>query len=258
MKRSLFLAIALLTISASALAMPLADMHLDGNYMNRHKTVSSYGSINLADYLADSKSTAGEKYLEAKSNRADFIIGNQSITLGNGLIAGLSGVCGVKTAYLSSKVTATFFYGNDGQPIVAGEVLTTRKQSKLTMGASFFKTDDSYMGLTVSGKFGENAVINVETSENLTTQAKGYLIRIRHGQAARRGDVYAALSYRYFEPGAVSGYSFYADMDDSKGLRIESTYKIGDNLALTFQQDFATSLDNSEKRTTSAALTWEV
>lgn len=258
MKRSFAIVLLLFwfTSAASAMALPNA-LYLDRNgYNHQDRIPGARSSIDLGEYLADSRPPVAQRYLEAKDGNSSFAVGKQSYTLGNGFVAGISGVCGIKTSISDNSGQATFFYGNTGQPMLAGDVKMTQWNKNLSLEASYFKVDNPFVGFTVSGKVSKKGALDLETSENLNTQAKGYVVRLQYGQAGQRGDVFGAFSYRYVEAGAVSDYSA-DDFDDSKGVRVEATWKIRDDLAFSLLKDFATSVSNADKSRVNASLTWD-
>lgn len=201
----------------------------------------------------------GSPYLELDDENLRFTVGKQNYSLNNGLIAAMSGICSFRTTFKADTGSANFFYGSASQNIMAADFTATlQKYDNLNLEASYFKTDTPFMGITASGKIAKNIVVNFETSQNLISQAKGYVFATKCGNAQQQGDADLQVSYRYIEPGAISDYSANTDFDNSKGIRVETNYKFSDSLTLTAFQDFAQAQthNNLNKNANNVTLTW--
>ncbi|VBB09001.1 Hypothetical protein LUCI_4287 [Lucifera butyrica] len=252
-KRVIALTVAVLTVSTFALAAP-APFISGSNYTWQNLQTPDLSQLNK-DLSNNFLHPAPD--LELNEKKTHLIIGQQNYELSRGLIAEIYGVCGVRTILKDHDKSASFFYGNDGEDIVAADFKTSFPQHKdLSLDAVFFQTANQFMGLSASSSLASKALVSIETSENLTTQAKGYLITAKYGDDTYPGGADLTLLYRYVEPGAVSDYSAFTDFDDSRGVRIQASYRFNDNLSITAYQDFARSLDNSIINRNSATLSW--
>ena len=196
--------------------------------------------------------------LEIKDGNAQVVVGKQSYSPGNGLIASMEGICGVRTTFKNDWSSATLYYGNNGQDIVAGDFsVILRREDKLTLGAAYFKIDYQYVGISAASKISKNAEFRIDTAENMNTGARGFMVTTKYGKAEHRGQSAVAVSYRYVELGAISSYSDDSDFDDSIGLRVETTYKLKEDLTITAFQDFAKAQDNSNKSQNRLTLSWD-
>jgi hypothetical protein len=72
------------------------------------------------------------------------------------------------------------------------------------------------------------------------------------GQAARKGDLAYALSYRDIEGGATGPATTDGWYNDSKGFRVKGIYKVSDKATLTAYQDVAETQAGADHNRTSA------
>ncbi|MBP2649824.1 MAG: hypothetical protein H6Q74_649 [Firmicutes bacterium] len=185
----------------------------------------------------------GTPYLEIQENNLFFTLGKQPYQLGNdGLIAAMWGIPNFKTTFNDDNKRASLFFGNDGQDLFATKILANFDK-RLNLEFAYFKTTNEFIGITATNEITKNTLLSIETSANLTTLHTGLLVTTKYNNTNRKGSADLSLSYHYIESTAVSDYSTYSDLANSKGFRLGTTYRITDNLTFTAFQGLSQTLD---------------
>ncbi|MBP2652904.1 MAG: hypothetical protein H6Q73_473 [Firmicutes bacterium] len=245
---------ALLIISVSSAFASITHQSNDFNYHFTSQLLAPRESTpdkltRIGNNLNNKPRFFGPPYWELNDNKLRFTLGKQSYKLGNGLIADLGGVLSFKTTFNDNTRKTSFFYGNDGQNLFATNVLATfKKHQDLDLQFSYFKTADQFVGITATNQITKATIVTLETSANLDTMAIGFLITTKYNHARKQDTAGLSLSYRYVEPSAISDYSIETALNNSKGLRLGTFYKLKNNLTFTAFHDFAKTLDNSDKQ----------
>lgn len=258
MKKNIFVALVIALIMVYTTFLASAATFSDTIKYEIPNQTEASSNLNLINNDLNNNLTLlqGSPYIELKDKNTQVIVGKQNNILGDGLIANTSGICGVRTAFKVNSGSVNLLYGNDGQEVIAADVATNfKKYNNLNIEALYFKTDNSFFGIKISNKISKSIMLSAETSENLTTQAKGYLFTTQYGDAEQLDKTDLSVSYRYVEPTAISDSSVNTTFVDSKGVRFQTDYKIADNLTLKAFQEFVQGQDKSIKNASNITLT---
>lgn len=200
--------------------------------------------------------TINNAYLEYQKANHDYIIGKQTYTLSNGLIASMSGVNGICVNFESPKRNTTIFYGKNSKNILSAEWKLNQlgNNGDSSLGINYFQDNNHYIGITAFSKICHEISCTVETAKNLNTMDFGYLITLEHGNIQNTGDINVSASYRNIKPEAVSEYCTDSNYTNSKGFRIGLTSKINKEIILSAYHDIAESLSKTSIGTTYIAV----
>lgn|GEM_PF-3599407 len=201
-------------------------------------------------------SAVDDSYLKFKRGKISYLLGVQSYTLGDGFIASMSGMNGIRTIFDDGNNSATLFYTKDNSGIGAADLTATNflNYKDLTVDTSYFKADQSFAGVKVSKEMGKAVVCGGEVVKNLDTQAVGYQVTSQYGNAQKKGEADISLAYRNVEQGAVSQYSGDTNFDNSIAIRVGVDYKVTNKLTFSAFHDFARTQDNIAKNETNMQL----
>jgi hypothetical protein len=228
---------------------PNITMNLDSDLNNNLSVHSSFETSRTNTQPVSN--TVNYAYLQLSCGKTSYEVGKPSYTLSNGLIASISGMNSILVTHKIDNAAANLFYSKDGQGIEAADFAASNIKwcKNITLETVYFKMNGTaYAGITASGNLTKNNLLSIETSENLATQTTGYLITNKFGNALRQGQSDLSISYRDIKSGAVSEYSIDSNYDNSKGVRVETDYKIDKHLTLTAFQDFVKTQDHSSNK----------
>ncbi|MDU2063652.1 MAG: hypothetical protein E6713_02330 [Sporomusaceae bacterium] len=198
--------------------------------------------------------TVNDFYLRFHPADNEYTIGKQSCILGNGLIASISGATGIQTYIKTADhQTISLFYGKKSRPFTAIEISPDIAQS-LTVELSYFREQNSYVGLTAQQQLSPRLSLTVDVATNLTQGSKGYLITLAQGDLQVPGSTLLSVEYHNIAAGAVSAYCTDSTYDNSTGLHLELNRKIGANSILTIYRDFSRSFTATRNAKTYLAL----
>jgi hypothetical protein len=200
--------------------------------------------------------TINNAYFAYHHANIDYIIGKQSYTLSNGLIASMNGIDGMQAQFAVKNNTANFFYGQDDIHLLAVNFTLNNlgKHQDFALETNYFQDDNQYIGITASKQLTKNTFLTIETAKNLTTTAAGYLITLKYGTTQQVGDIDISLSYRNIKQGAVSAYCVDSYYDHSKGFRIIFNKNLSKNMTLNAYRDLAAKQDYTAINTTALTL----
>lgn len=193
-----------------------------------------------------------QAYVGSKIGNVDVKAGRQPLWLGKGTLADVNGINGIQASTSNDSFKLSGFVGSDDRQDVYAADFGTSYQG-INFGASYLNKEhqDKFFAVNADTKLTDNAVLNVEYVDAKDADANGYIAEVKFGNAAKKGDIDYAVSYRDIENGAVdAGYSTNGSYNDSKGFRVKANYKVADNALLTAYQDIAEDqLGNDKNRT---------
>lgn len=197
--------------------------------------------------------TFDQAYIGAAMNNADLRVGRQSLIIGQGLLMDEDNFTGAQLNTAINNLNVKGFYGKDPDSQKTSFIDLGTSFRGVNIGGSYLKEDNEYSekneyyGVNLGAALAPNVALNVEVAKNDTEDANGFLAEVAVGQAVKKGDFLAAVSYRDVDAGALARYTTDVAYDDSKGFRIKGAYKISDAATLTAYQDIAEDQYGADK-----------
>ncbi len=213
-----------------------------------------HGRMKLVNDLrngnADNTTTFDQAYIGAKAGQFDVKAGKQSLAIGKGLLMDDDKFTGAQVGTTVEGVKINSFYGKDPADINTSFADVSTTLGNVNVGASYLTEGDHYYAVNADTKLASNVVLNVEYAKNSTTKQNGYLAEVAVGDAAKKGDLKYAVSYRNIKATALPNFTTDGWYQDSKGLRLKGIYKVSDAATLTAYHDFADKQDGTDHNRT--------
>ncbi|MBP2642898.1 MAG: hypothetical protein H6Q67_785 [Firmicutes bacterium] len=202
----------------------------------------------IGDEVSRYRPDGGGSWLDFSADKKIFYtVGKQSFNFNDGFIASMGGVMSFKTTFQSMHHSASVFYGNNGQDFFATNIKANfQKFKNLNLEFSYFRSIYQYIGFRTSNELAKDTQLTIETAENLNTLNKGILITAKYKNARQPGQADLSVSYRFIEPSAISDYSTRTDFANTRGVRLQTTYKIKDDFTFSAFHDFTQTLDKED------------
>jgi hypothetical protein len=185
-------------------------------------------------------------YIGAKLGSVDMKFGRQPLSVGQNMLADLNGIEGISAAATTGDFNVYGFAGRSGTTDTMAANISTNVDG-VNLGASYLsKEDTKYWSVNGATKINNNIGLSGIYMNNTTDDANGFMVKATVGTVAKKGDFNYAVSYRDIENNAVDGnWVTNGALADSKGIRLETNYKLTNNANLWVYKDITRQSSNT-------------